>query len=450
MSRASKHNSKTEMDIESQIRVNENDDGVVSGCEERCSSINDDNDILTASPTSSVLGHQETRKCFQVLDIILDNLHPMHFVITMGVGITSGILYNFPIECIRHGSRYLGIAYFYINLTCFIVIHLLFIMKYFFLCDRYKTSFKDVLYDHRLNVFLGCEVMGTSTLINMIYFMRPDWYVFVYVLWWINVAFSILVGWGVTFLMFACNKIRPEDINATILLPIVTLTVVASTGSLISVSFMDNPKWQISSNIITFLLFANAVVLSIFIVSVYFERLFIHGLPPKPAIYTCFIPIGILGQGGWAIQLNYKDVGHFIAHHSGLKWMGLGTDYSQEILLSIESVLNFFGVCIALVLASVGVCFTVISFMSVIYCGKPPTFIRTMWASTFPLGTMALSFNEMFKTTNIQGFHIVGTIYSVMLFLITTYCLINTVIFEIPFGKIRNVCHQDATKVTEN
>lgn len=436
MSQANKHYPKCEMDIESEICVDQNDDN-----DDSCSHESGDNNELTPLPTTSELWNQETHVPMKVLDIIIENLHPMHFVITMGVGITSGILYNFPIECIRRGSRYLGIAYFYINLACFVVIHILFILKYFILCDRYRTSFKEVLYDHRMNVFLGCEVMGTSTLINMIYFMRPDWYVFVYVLWWINVVFSILVGWGVMFLMLACNKFKPEDINATILLPIVTMTVVASSGSLFSVSFMDRPKWEISSNIITFLLFSNAVVLSIFLFSVYFGRLFIHGLPPKPAIYTCFIPIGILGQGGWAIQLNYKDVGHFIAHHDGLKWMGLGTDYSQEILLSIESLLNFFGICIALVLGSVGVCITVISFMSVIYRGKPPLFIKTMWASTFPLGTMALSFNEMFKTTNIQGFQIMGTIYSIMLFIITTYCLINTIIFEIPFTEINKVCH---------
>lgn len=438
------------MNIETQNYVNGDEENVIGSFEEQKFSDNDDNTTLTTSPTPLGSNSILAPKLVQVLDPVLENLHPMHFVITMGVGITSGILYNFPLECIRHGSRYLGIVYFYINLACFIVIHLLFILKYFVLRKRYHTSFSKILHDHKLNVFLGCEVMGTSTLINMIYFMKPDWYIFVYVLWWINLAFSILVGWGVTFLMFAYNKFKPEDINATILLPIVTMTVVASTGSLISVSFMDHPKWQISSNIITFLLFANAVILSIFLVSIYFERLFLYGLPPKAAVYTSFIPIGILGQGGWAIQLNYRDVGHLIAHHDGLKWMGLDSGFSQEILLTIESILNFFGLCIALVLASVGVCITVISFMSVLYYGKPPIFIRTMWASTLPLGTMALSFNEMYKTTSIQGFQIIGTIYSVMLFLITTYCMINTVIFEIPFGKIRAIYHQDATNATDS
>ncbi|VEU23344.1 DEKNAAC104687 [Brettanomyces naardenensis] len=270
----------------------------------------------------------------------------------------------------------------------------------------------------------------------MIYFLKPEWYIFAYVLWWINVALSLLAGWGITFVVFGINRFKEKEVNATILLPAVTMTVVASTGSLISESFMDHPSWQLSSDIVTFLLWANAVALSVFLIGSYFQKLLIHGLPPKSAIYTCFIPIGILGQGGWAIQLNYRDLGQLIVSLGGFKLVNMDIELSPESLQLINAMLNFTALSVALFLASFGVCLTVVSIMSVIYHGRPPLWTRNMWASTFPLGTMALSFNQMYITTGLKGFLVIGTIYSVMLVLMTTYCMIGTALFEIPHKQI--------------
>lgn len=396
-----------------------------------------DKSILSRTTTLSATESKTTSKFMRVLDVILDQLHPMHFVITMGIGITSGILYNFPVSIIRKGSKYVGIVYFFINVFCFVLLHTLFILKYILLCSRSHVSFNSVLQDSGLNVFLGCEVMGFSTIINMIYFMKPNWYIFAYVLWWINVVLSIFAGWGISFLLFSVNKFKERDINATILLPVVTLTVVSSTGSLISQSLMNHPSFQLSSDIITFLLFGNAITLALFFIGVYFHRLFFFDLPPKPAVYTCFIPIGILGQGGWAIQLNYNNLGELVVNHTGLQL--IKSSLSNEGLQAIEVVLKLSGIAIALFLNSLGICLTILSIMAVIHYGKPPIWTRSMWASTFPLGTIALSFNEMYSTTHITGFCVVGVIYSVALILITSYCIVCTIFFEIPYKQIYKV-----------
>ncbi|QPG76177.1 hypothetical protein FOA43_003563 [Brettanomyces nanus] len=312
-------------------------------------------------------------------------------------------------------------------------------MGYFMLCERYHVSFKMILKDQNLNVFLGCEVMGLSTIINMLYYLRPRWYIATYVLWWINVTLSLLAGWGITFIMIGYNKFSMKEANATILLPCVTMTVVSSTGSLISQSMMNRPGFQLSQDIITFLLWSNAVILATVLICFYFNKLLLHGLPAKEVIYTCFIPIGILGQGGWAIQLNYKNLGNLIVNGSGLKLLNLDVGFSEEYLQTISATLNILGICVALFLAAFGVCLTALSFLAVVYCGRPPVWIRTMWASTFPLGTMALSFNEMYLTTKLTGFQVISTIYSVMLILITTYCIIGTVLFDVPYKDICNI-----------
>ncbi|KAG7917511.1 hypothetical protein KL927_002254 [Ogataea polymorpha] len=120
---------------------------------------------------------------------VLANFHPIYFVINMGLGITSLVMYNFPIEVIRVGMRYVGILYFFIDLVAFIIIHALFFLRYFVLFNRYdRVSFWGLLKDHRLSVFLGAEVMGFGSLINMIHYLRPEWTLFTYTLWWIQVA----------------------------------------------------------------------------------------------------------------------------------------------------------------------------------------------------------------------------------------------------------------------
>lgn len=396
-------------------------------------------ETLTKTPSLVEAEKKETSTWLRVLDVILDELHPMHFVITMGIGITSGILYNFPVLSIRKGSRYVGIVYFFINLIAFIVIHTLFFLKYTLICRRYRTSLGSILRDHNLSVFLGCEVMGFSTIINMVYMMKPEWYMFTYVLWWCNVMLSLMAGWGITFIMIGMNRIEEESINATILLPTVTMTVVSSTGSLIGQSLAASPSWQFSTIIITFLLWANAMVLAFFLFALYLNRLIKHGLPSHSLIYTCFIPIGVLGQGGWAIQLNYQNLGNLIVNHHGLSFFD--EELATEYLRILQVFLRISAIAIALVLASFGICLTVISIVAVVYCGKPPVWTRSMWASTFPLGTMALSFNEMASTTHNMGFKIVGTIYSVMVILITTYSISGTLIFEIPFKRICQAFH---------
>ncbi|KAH3660684.1 hypothetical protein OGATHE_005016 [Ogataea polymorpha] len=367
------------------------------------------------------------------LNDVLANFHPIYFVINMGLGITSLVMYNFPIEVIRVGMRYVGILYFFIDLVAFIIIHALFFLRYFVLFNRYdRVSFWGLLKDHRLSVFLGAEVMGFGSLINMIHYLRPEWTLFTYTLWWIQVALSLLCAWGVTFLMMAVNNLDASDLNATILLPAVTLTVASSTGSIVS-GKLDSASWKLSSEIITFMLLSNALLLAFPLLSVYFYKLLTSGLPSKPSIYSCFIPIGILGQGAFAILLNFQQLADLLQTEPALiKATAL---LSQESLQVVAALLQLGSVYVAMSLVSMGICVTAIGIFGVLRYGLIHKWSKTLWASTFPLGTMAVSQSELYSHTGWLGFQITSTIYSFALIAVTTCCLVNTCIFEIPIRK---------------
>ncbi|KAG7706198.1 hypothetical protein KL932_001812 [Ogataea haglerorum] len=385
---------------------------------------------------ASSLSLFETKTASQLgtfMDNVLANFHPIYFVINMGLGITSLVMYNFPIEQVRVGMRYVGIVYFFIDLVAFIIIHALFFLRYFVLFSRYDgVSFWGLLRDHRLSVFLGAEVMGFGSLINMVHYLRPEWTLFTYALWWIQVALSLSCAWGVTFLMMAFNNLDASDLNATILLPVVTLTVASSTGSIVSAE-LGSASWKLSSEIVTFMLLSNALLLAFPLVSVYFYKLLTSGLPSKAGIYSCFIPIGVLGQGAFATLLNFQQLADLLQNEPALvKPTAL---LSQDLLQVVAALLQLGSVYVAMCLISMGICITVMAIFGVLKYGLIHSWSKTFWASTFPLGTMAVSQLQVYKLTGWLGFKITSTIYSFALIAVTTYCLLNTCIFELPVRK---------------
>ncbi|KAH3668722.1 hypothetical protein OGAPHI_002476 [Ogataea philodendri] len=389
--------------------------------------------VSELKPSSSFDSFKRSRfACF--VDTLLVDFHPMYFVITMGTGITSAVMYRFPIESVRVGMKYVGIVYFFIDLIAFFVVHVLFVLRYFVLPNRYDgTSFAGLLKDHRLNVFLGAQVMGFGSLINMIYYLKPEWTIFVYSLWWIQVGLTLLCAWGLTYVMFALNEIPASDLNATILLPAVTLTVAASTGCIVSQQ-LSSYRWKLSSEIVTFMLFGNAIMLALPLIAVYFYKLFTSGLPPKQSVYSCFIPIGVLGQGSFALLLNFQSLAQLVQADSSLVALTNGLD--SQVLLTIATALQLCSVYVALLLISMGVCISVVAALCVLQYGWIHSWSKALWASTFPLGTMAVSQALVYELTGWIGFKITASVYSFALIAVTTYCLINTCIHEIAWHKM--------------
>lgn len=414
-----------------------------------------------------------------LIHTLVSNFQPIHFVCTMGIGITSGIMYEFPIVAVRRGMRYVGLIYFFINLVTFAITHILFALKYLIFPyvyrhdPRYEMTFPKMLHTPMM-VFLGCSVMGMTTLINMLYFMRPHWWIAIYTLWCINYACAFMTACIAGFFLMttATHMQHDEVIDAFIkltpayFLPFVTCTVSAASGGVISNS-IPHPHLILSNIIIGIMLWAMALIISTFLFAVFLTRLVVVGIPKGPASFTVFIPLGVLGQGSFGILTMTSHIGALVRDHNfgilGLPEVNIDPNY----LVLFGNGCQLLGIFCALVLAGFGVFFTFWAVMSVCYWyigwpNAPATLTNyhseninqgdvyftlgrrkfcywtpTMWACTFPLGTLALAFNELWSLTGINGFKIVATIYSFAVIITTTHCMLNTMLFVVPWKALR-------------
>lgn len=457
------------------------------------------------------------------LHILLENFHPLHFVASMGIGITSGIMFNFPIVSIRKGMKYVGIIYFFINLVVLVLNHSLFTLKYVIFPyiykndTRYSVTFADLM-TKPLIVFMGASQMSLISMINMLYMMKPHWKIAVFVLWWIGFFHSMFCIVYVTFMTFSnptqLPKIRNHGINddlekqlsrkstnnnrlelvntnislstigtrssifkrkqqqhnveesqldkvsPVLLLPIVTSTVTSASGALISNAF-NHVSIIIAMIIICTMLCAVAIFAAFVVLGVIFTKLFSYGLPKNNTSFTMFVPIGVMGQGSWAILLISKQLVRVVVESKGgFTNIGLSAIENEELNPVIENLILTFGIFGAISLTSFGILITLWSILSVgyWYVGKARKVLSinkhedrsfkinshhvywtpTMWAATFPLGTIALSTHELYQLTDIIGFKIVSTIYSFSVIVVTTWCMIGTLVYIVPWKKLRS------------
>lgn len=484
--------------------------------------------LKTETEPRSGMKSSVCRRLMACLHVLLENFHPLHFVAGMGIGMSAGIMYNFPIECIRRGFRYIGIIYFFINLVVIVLNHVLFALKYMIFPyvlpydERYTATVIDLMHEPRLAVFMGASQMSFVTMVNMLHYLKPGWSVAVFTLWWIVFAQTLSCAFFVMFfiLSHATNPIgksrferrapdlerqssterdethemssvanaltvtpktasKLHQVSPTLLLPLLTCTVTAASGGLIT-SSLEHPHLILAMVIVTTMLLAVALLSSLLVLAVVFARLFAYGLPRNNAAFTMFVPIGLMGQGSLAALLISKQLVRAI-HKTGFALLGMsdaGQAPGSPLHLLAENLILLVGVFIALSLTAFGVLLTGWAVLSVAYwyVGFPrigwflavdprqdrvvrtdwtaakeatiaasrrrrmrPYYVLwtpTMWAATFPLGTIAFAMRELHEVTGVTGFQIVSTIYAFAVILVTTWCMLCTAVYIVPWKRL--------------
>jgi len=88
--------------------------------------------------------------------------------------------------------------------------------------------------------------------------------------------------------------------TAAWLLPVVPTIVASATGSVVA-GVLPNTQHALWTLITSYVLWGMGVSLALFTLVIYFQRLTLHRLPPREVIVSVFLPLGPLGQGGFAI-----------------------------------------------------------------------------------------------------------------------------------------------------
>lgn len=90
-----------------------------------------------------------------------------------------------------------------------------------------------------------------------------------------------------------------STMTAAWLLPIVAPIVAAASGAVVA-STLPNPQHALYTIVTSYVLWGIGVPMAMVTLVIYFHRLAMYKLPPREVVVSVFLPLGPMGQGGYA------------------------------------------------------------------------------------------------------------------------------------------------------
>ncbi|WPH02542.1 Hypothetical protein R9X50_00540700 [Acrodontium crateriforme] len=343
------------------------------------------------------------------------NFTPSWFAVNMGTGITSILLHNLPYN--GRWLQYISYVLFALNVLLFLSFLSISIVRY----TLWPKIWTLMIRHPAQSLFLGTFPMGLATIINMIVFVCvPAWggntWKLAWGLWWIDAVISVATCWYLPFIVMSVHNARLEMMTAAWLLPIVAPIVASATGGIVA-GVIPDPHKALITLIVSYVLWGTALPLAMCVLVIYFLRLTTCQLPPAAAVVSTFLPLGPLGQGGFAIMQLGK-----VAQ----------TVFRETNTLSTVTSINagdFFylaGIFVALVLFGFGLVWFFFALATITYASKFP-FNMGWWGFTFPLGVFTVCTVTLGKELSSAFFRVLGTIFSVAVALLWIMVSVRTI-----------------------
>lgn len=205
--------------------------------------------------------------------------------------------------------------------------------------------------------------------------------------------------------------------TAAWLLPIVSTIVASASGGLVaSVIPHTHQREALVTLITSYVLWGTGVPLAMCVLVIYFLRLTTAQIPPKEVIVSTFLPLGPLGQGGFAIMQLGKVAMTLFKETNTLPATGL---------VAAGDVLYILGFLISIIMWGFGLIWL---FFAVASIYRTPRFPFNMgwWGFTFPLGVYAVSTTTLAKEIPSGFFRLLGTVFSVAVALLWVVVSVGT------------------------
>ena len=257
--------------------------------------------------------------------------------------------------------------------------------------------------------------MGLTTIVNMtVSVCVPVWpwaTTVAWALWWVDVVISLATCFYLPFVIMYVHDTALSGMTAAWLLPIVSTIVAAASGGLVA-AVLPNPQHALWTLITSYILWGTGVPLAMVVLVMYFHRMTVYRLPPREVIVSVFLPLGPLGQGGFAIMQLGK-----VAMEVMPKTKSLVPDAGR--------ILYVVGFGIALVMWGYGLVWLFFALASISRSKVP--FNMGWWGFTFPLGVFAVSTTTMAEELPSLFFKVLGTIFSVAVVLLWLVVSVGTI-----------------------
>jgi C4-dicarboxylate transporter/malic acid transport protein len=335
------------------------------------------------------------------------NFTPSWFSVTMGTGIVSILLEKLPYNA--QWLHYLAIIVFVLNIVLFVASTIISVIRY----TVYRGIFKAMVRHPVQSLFLGTIPMGLATIVNMCAFVLvPKWgrwaLTLTWTLWWIDSVIAISVC---MFLPFAIMYLHTTPVNklqsmtAVWLLPIVSTIVASASGGIVAQALYHaghhtHAFWTM---VTSYVLWGTGVPLAMVVLVMYFHRLTVHQLPPREVIVSVFLPLGPLGQGGFAV-MQLGKVARLVLPKIPGSLGGLEGIAGNDLYV--------IGFAVAIIMWGYGLVWLFFAIASITRSKFP--FNMGWWAFTFPLGVYCVSTNTLAIELPSTFFKVLGTILSIM------------------------------------
>lgn len=210
------------------------------------------------------------------------------------------------------------------------------------------------------------------------------------------------------------HKNRHETMTAAWLLPVVSCIVAAASGGVVA-SVLPDDRHALITIVTSYVLWSMGLPLALVVMTIYFHRLAIHNLPPQEVIVSVFLPLGPMGQGGYAaMQLGIQASKVF--------------PKTQTLHPMAGEVLYVLGWMTAVVLWGFGLVWLFFAVASISRSKVP--FNMGWWGFTFPIGVFTMSTITMGQEMPSAFFRILGTALAVGVMLL--WCVVAA-------GTVKNI-----------
>ncbi|TGJ80264.1 hypothetical protein E0Z10_g8506 [Xylaria hypoxylon] len=325
---------------------------------------------------------------------------------TMGTGIVAILLFTFSNLYTKASSVLfqLSVIFYITNIVLFSLIFMMTVLRY----TLYPRLFIIMISDPGQAMYLGTFPMGFATIISMtVNIMVPrfgaPWAEVAWVFWWIDVVVSMATALGVPWLLQVKHHgiTDLDKMTAGWLLPIVAPIVAAGTGSVVA-SGLD-PNRALITVLTSYTILGTGLPAALSVIVIYFMRVATKKLPSTEHMVSTFLPLGPLGQGGFAAQkLGEQAFRVFPITNTLSPVNGQGNSLAGEILYTV-------GFIIAIILWGFGIMWLFFAVLSVTRQKVP--FSQGWWAFTFPLGVFAMSTITMGINLPSKTFQALGTLF---------------------------------------
>ncbi len=225
---------------------------------------------------------------------VIRNFTPNWFATTMGTGILSVALAQFP------GHPWLfamGQALWLFNILLFATCTTLYTARWLLYFHEASRVFSHSV----VSMFFGCIPMGLATIINgfLIYgipHIGDTAVAIATTLWWIDVTLSLACGLAIPFMMFTRQSHSIDQMTAVWLLPIVASEVAAVSGGLLLPHIAD-AQTQLTVLMTSLVLWACSVPLAMSVLVILFLRMAVHKLPHVNMAASSWLALGPIGTG---------------------------------------------------------------------------------------------------------------------------------------------------------